>query len=230
MDSGERVELAKKVLAGYANGPDAPLEATSLALDKVENARAVILVEGISDQIAIETLALRRGRNLDAERVAVLPVGGAQAAKQYMQRFGPAGERLNLAGLLDADAAQTFRRALAEAGVGRPVSNAEMADMGFHICVRDLEDELIRAVGVESVLAVIESQGEFGALRTFQKQPEWKGQPLGAQLHRFFGSKARRSLRYARLLVEAVDLDRVPRPLDAVLTHVVGSEDMVTGG
>ena len=34
------------------------------------DARAVVLVEGASDQTAVETLAARRGRDLAAERIA----------------------------------------------------------------------------------------------------------------------------------------------------------------
>jgi len=34
------------------------------------------------------------------------------------------------------------------------------------------------------------------------------------------GSGGRRKIRYARFLVEALDLGRVPRPLDGVLAHV----------
>ena len=53
-----------------------------------------------------------------------------------------------------------------------------------------------------------------------QRQPAWRAEPAGAQLRRFLGAGARRKLRYARLLVDAVDLDRVPRPLDAVIAAV----------
>jgi hypothetical protein len=38
--------------------------------------RAVVLVEGTSDQHAVETLARRRGRDLVAEGVEVVPMGG----------------------------------------------------------------------------------------------------------------------------------------------------------
>ena len=65
---------------------------------------AVILVEGISDQIAIETLASRQGRDLDHEGIVVLPMGGAQAITRFARQLGPAGERLALAGFCDADA------------------------------------------------------------------------------------------------------------------------------
>lgn len=217
MDGETRSELARKALAGYVNGPEAPAEATRLALAKTDRAHAIVIVEGISDQIAIETLAARRGRDLNDEGTVVLPVGGAQAAVRYLKEFGPHGEQLHIAGLCDADAADTICSALAAAGIGEPQTIDDMASLGFHVCIKDLEDELIRAVGPSEVEALIESQGELGALRTFQKQPEWRGRPLGDQLHRFFGSKARRSLRYARLLIDVVGLDRVPRPLDGVL-------------
>jgi len=220
VDRDRRAELARKALSGYVHGPDAPIRATDLALRKVEGSRAAILVEGISDQIAIEALARRRGRDLDAEGIVVLPVGGAQAVARYMQELGPTGEQLNLAGLCDADAAHTFRRAMTKAGVGDPQSTSDMAAVGFHLCVEDLEDELIRAVGTHRVEAVVDSQGDLGSFRKLQNQPEWRGRPTADQLHRFFRAGARRNLRYARLLVEAVELDRVPRPLDAVLAHV----------
>lgn len=220
MDGAKRAELARRALAGYVNGPDAPQAATAIALDRVRRAEAAIIVEGICDQIAIETLAGRRGRDLDAEGIAVLPIGGAQAITPFLREFGPEGEHLELVGFCDADAAETFRRALARTGFGRPRSNEDMAALGFHVCVRDLEDELIRAVGPDAVVAVVESQGDLGSFHTFQKQPDWRDRPLADQLHRFFGSKARRSFRYSRLLVEALDLDRAPRPLDAVLQHL----------
>lgn len=212
--------MAREVLGDYANGPEAPIRATQVALEKVERSRAVVLVEGISDQIAVETLAARRGRDLDAEGIAVLPIGGAQAAKRYLLRLGPAGEGRTLAGLCDVDGVETFRRALVGAGVGHPASAVEMAALGFHVCVRDLEDELIRAVGPEGVEAVLDAQGDLGSFRTLQRQPEWRGRAPHDQLHRFFRSGSRRTLRYARLLIEAVEPDRVPEPLDAVLAHV----------
>ena len=67
------------------------------------------------------------------------------------------------------------------------------------------------------VLEVAEAQGDLGSFRTLQKQPAWRAQPVEEQLRRFMGSGGRRKIRYARLLVEALDLSRVPRPLDLVL-------------
>lgn len=42
--------------------------------------RAAVLVEGASDQAAVEALATRRGRDLAAEDVAVVAMGGAHAS------------------------------------------------------------------------------------------------------------------------------------------------------
>src|SRR5207302_2646896 len=39
---------------------------------------AVVLVEGISDQLALEALAERRGRHLDAEGISIVPIGGSK--------------------------------------------------------------------------------------------------------------------------------------------------------
>ena len=92
--------------------------------------------------------------------------------------------------------------------------------LGFHVCVRDLEEELIRGVGAAKVEKLFDSQGDLGSFRTLQMQPGWRGRNVEAQMRRFLGSGARRKLRYARLLVESVDPDRVPHPLDAVLAEV----------
>ena len=51
----------------------------------------------------------------------------------------------------------------------------------------------------------------------YQKQPAHRARPLEEQLHGFMWN---RKQRYAVLLVEALDLGRVPRPLDRVLTHL----------
>jgi hypothetical protein len=95
-----------------------------------------------------------------------------------------------------------------------------MERLGFFVCERDLEDELIRAVGPERVQEIVEANGDLGAWRTFQRQPEWRGRPAGDQLRRFMGSGGRRKLRYASFLVEALEPGATPRPLDGVLAAV----------
>jgi hypothetical protein len=95
-----------------------------------------------------------------------------------------------------------------------------MERLGFYVCIADLEDELICALGAASVERVVEAQGDLGSFRTLQKQPAWQGRATEEQLRRFMGSGGRRKIRYARLLVDALDLTHVPRPLDLVLAHV----------
>jgi hypothetical protein len=85
------------------------------------------------------------------------------------------------------------------------------------MCLADLEDELIRSLGAASVEQVVDAQGDLGSFRTLQKQPAWHGRRTEEQLRRFIGN---RKIRYARLLVDVLDLTRVPRPLDGVLAHV----------
>jgi hypothetical protein len=182
--------------------------------------RAVVLVEGISDQVALKTLAERRGRNLDGEGVAVVPMGGAQSIGRFLNLFGPRGLDVRLAGLCDAAEEGEFRRGLERAGLGRSLTRVDLERLGFYVCVADLEDELIRALGAASVEAVVEAQGDLGSFRTLQKQPAWQGRTSEEQLRRFMGSGGRRKIRYARLLVEALEPARVPRPLDLVLAHV----------
>jgi hypothetical protein len=94
-----------------------------------------------------------------------------------------------------------------------------MEALGFYVCVADLEDELIRCLGAAGVERVVEAQGELGSFRTFQQQPAWQGRSSQAQLRRFIGTHSGRKVRYARLLVDALDLTGVPRPLDRVLAH-----------
>jgi len=200
--------------------PDGGPRATGRALARVGDARAIVLVEGISDQIALETLAVRRGRNLDSEGILIVPIGGAQAIERFLTRFGPKGSDARLAGLCDAGEEKVFRRSLERAGLGSVLTRADMERLGFYVCVADLEEELIRALGPTSVEAVLDSQGDLGSFRTFQKQPAWRGRRIEAQLRRFMGSADRRNIRYARLLVDALDLAQAPRPLDSVLAHV----------
>ncbi len=184
------------------------------------DSRAVVLVEGVSDQRALEALAERRGRNLAAEGTSVVPIGGAQAIGRFLALFGPQGLDVRLAGLCDAAEEGDFRRGLERAGLGSNLTRTDMEALGFYVCVADLEDELIRSLGTASVEQVVGAQGDLESFRTLQKQPVWRGRPNEEQLRRFMGSGGRRKIRYARLLVDALDLTRVPRPLVLVLAHV----------
>ena len=215
-----RANDCERLLAGYVTGPRAATDATAAALPRAAAARAVVLVEGISDQIAVETLASRHRRDLAAEGIVVLPVGGAHGVTRYLRLFGPEGTGARLAGMCDEAEEHIVRRGLAAAGLGAAGSRAELARLGFSVCVADLEDELIRAAGTALAAEVLAAHGDLGAFRTIQRQPAWRGKDEAAQLRRFLGAGAQRKLRYARLLTEAIDPDRMPRPLEAVLAAV----------
>jgi hypothetical protein len=182
----------------------------------VDKSQSVLLVEGVSDRIALEALAERRGRDLAAEGVSIVPIGGAQAIGRFLELHRDA----NVAGLCDAGEEHEFRRALERAGYGDGLTRADMERLGFYVCDADLEDELIRALGVDLVEEVVDAYGDLRSFRTLQKQAAWRGRATHEQLRRFLCSGGRRKTRYARLLVQALDLDRVPRPLDRVLAHV----------
>jgi Overcoming lysogenization defect protein-like, TOPRIM domain len=182
-------------------------------------AQMVVLVEGMSDQVALEALAARRGRELAAEGIAVIPLGGASNIRHFLERFGPRGLNLSLAGLCDAREEGDFRRGLERAGLGANLGRADMEALGFYVCVADLEDELIRCLGAAGVEQVVAAQGELGSFRTFQQQPAWRARRSQEQLRRFIGTHSGRKIRYARLLVDALELTSVPRPLDRVLAQ-----------
>jgi hypothetical protein len=169
---------------------------------------AIVLVEGVSDQLAVEALAARRGRDLAAEGVAVVPIGGAGNFRRFLEELMPQGIRL--AGLCDADQEREFRLAVERAGLER---------VGVYVCEADLEEELIRCLGAARVEEVVDAQGELGRFRTFQKQPAQRARSIEAQLRRFMGTRGGRKIQYAPVLVDALDLAHVPQPLDGVLAH-----------
>jgi hypothetical protein len=166
--------------------------------------KAIVLVEGESDRIAVETLATRRGRDLAAEGVAVVPVGGAHALKRVLRTI----EAERIAGLYDRGEQGAVEWALNKAG---------LTGAGFYACDPDLEGELVRSLGTERMLRLIEERDQLSAFRLYQRQPEKRALPLDAQLHGWLHNW---KVRYAAALVEALDLDRVPPPLDGVLAYV----------
>jgi hypothetical protein len=186
--------------------------ARGAASELAREVATVVLVEGVSDAVAVETLAKRSGRDLDRERVCVIPMGGVTNVAKFLRILGPSGLEIPLAGLCDVDRETHLRRALERAGVSHA---------GFFVCDADLEDELIRTLGTERLQQILDVEGDLKAFRTFQNQPAQRTRPLDRQLRRFLGTTSGRKERYARILVEALDLSRVPRPLRDLL-KVVG--------
>ncbi|MFF5014945.1 TOPRIM nucleotidyl transferase/hydrolase domain-containing protein [Streptomyces sp. NPDC001165] len=218
MDELRRFRLALTAWAAGGAEADAAAEvARELAGGGV---RTIVLVEGTSDQAALEALATRYGRDLDAEGVVVVSLGGATNIGRFLDVCGPPGLDLPLAGLYDIGEERHFRRHLERVGLGSDLPHGELETLGFHVCVADLEDELIRAVGADGVQQVIEAQGEMRPFRTFQGQPAQRERPVEHQLRRFMGTHSGRKALYAHALVTHLHLDGVPRPLERLLTHV----------
>ena len=151
----------------------------------------------------------------------MVALGGATNVGRFLEQNGVADSGVRLAGLYDAKEERYFCRGLERAGHGVVPDRDRLEDLGFFACVDDLEDELIRALGVPNVESVIEQQGELASLRILQHQPAQRSRTTEQHLHRFLGTRSGRKSAYAELLVEALDLDRIPRPLTAILQRTL---------
>ena len=187
------------------------------ALERVTRAGAAILVEGWSDEAALEAAARGDGTPLARRGVAVVPVGGITNLGPFAQALRAERPDLRLAGLYDASEEGVALRALRRAGAIAVPERDAAARAGFFACERDLEDELIRAVGGAAVERLLAQEGELASFRRFQAQREHRGGELHAQLKRFMGTRAGRKAHFGGLLAAALPPDRLPAPLRAVL-------------
>lgn len=203
---------------GYVSGPAAATEPRRIALERIVDADHVVLVEGVTDQIAVETLAGRVGRRLDRDGVVVAPMGGAHAIGTFLEVLADRPEPPpRVGGMCDRREAPVVRAALVRAGWAPMSTDADLERAGFHVCDADLEAELIAAMGPVETERLLEHHGDLAAFRTLQRQAPWRDRPIEDQLHRFLRSRARRMHHYAGRLVEAIDLDRMPLALLGVL-------------
>ena len=198
-------------LSGYEIGPDATVRATATAWELLGAASTAVLVEGVSDQIAVDAVGRVLGRDLAADGVVVMPIGGAHAIARTLRELGDRAPDVSIRGLYDVAEEPEFLRAF---GVTRRV---DLERLGCLVCIDDLEDELMRAAGRDLVEHVVAAQGEQAAFETMRKQQPWSDRPFEAQFRRFCGARSQRKHRYAAALVAALGPDRLPRPLTAVL-------------
>ncbi|MEU3571866.1 TOPRIM nucleotidyl transferase/hydrolase domain-containing protein [Kitasatospora sp. NPDC036755] len=198
----------REAAIGWAAGGSGATAAESAELLGV---RTAVLLEGPSDLEAVEALAARHGRDLAAEGVCVLPMGGAMNVGRFAGLLGPAGLGLRLAGLCDENEQGFYERGLERAG--------GTAD-GIFVCTADLEDELIRTLGVPRIEEVLRTEGDLPAWQTFVRQPAQRDRPPQQRMRRFLGTKSGRKIRYGRLLTEALDPEQVPAPLRDLLRHL----------
>ncbi|WP_245570911.1 ATP-dependent endonuclease [Glaciibacter superstes] len=215
----ERFRAAVTAWAADGEGA-AAAEAAARTLPADLGLRTAVLVEGASDRVAVEALAVRLGRDLAAEGVCVVPIGGAMSIGRFLALFSPDRLDVLVAGLCDVGEARYFGSALERAGFGADITQEQMERLGFFVCHADLEDELIRSLGFEGVERIVEQEGDLGLFRTFQRQPAQRERATEQQLRRFMGTIKGRKIHYAQALVDGVDLSRVPRPLERLLAQL----------
>lgn len=165
-----------------------------------------VLVEGESDRQAVLAAASAEGRDLADEGILVVAMGGATNIERAVRTYGPTGRDLDLVELCDEPERHFFERYL------------DTDDI--FVCSNDLEDELIRAMGLDEMVAFIEDQGELKPFRTVQKQPAQRDRTLAQHVHRYCGIRAGRKVRYAEAMAAQVAPDRTPPPLRQLLDWV----------
>lgn len=180
-------------------------------------ARPVALVEGESDAVVVR--ALLRDR---APGVTVTAMGGVTNLLRFLDALGGPGP--HVLALVDHGETRFATGALRRHGV-RADSVEELAWHGVFVCERDLEDVLIRGLGPGAVVDALAGMGEGPAFETFTRMPQWRGRPVADQLHRFAGSGSGRKARLAARLVERLDPDALPAPLDALVAAAAACAD-----
>jgi hypothetical protein len=68
----------------------------------VHPASRLVIVEGASDQVALETLAARTGRSLEGIDTSIVAIGGAHAIRRFLEQLVARDGNVRVAGLCDA--------------------------------------------------------------------------------------------------------------------------------
>lgn len=187
--------------------------------------QTVVLFEGRSDSLAFRALARRRAVRLDRHGLVLIDLDGITNLRRALTGLRDADASARLLGLYDAAESAYVIRVLADLGMLGD-ARADPVDIGFFGCERDLEDEVIRAAGVQLTLQTLEARGELARFRVFGDQPAQRERSIEEQLHRFAGTAAGRKARFAADVIEVLPPERAPRPLARLLEAV----DAVGGG
>jgi len=183
-------------------------------------ARSVILVEGPSDKLALQAAAEKLSKDLDSRGASIIELDGANTLATFLKLVGKTGFDLPIYALCDADKESLWRSTLQSAGYGTLETRADLEAFGFLVADRDLEDELIRALGVARVKAAITNEGDDSAWATFQKQGTQRGLPELEQLRNFIQVRTARKVQYAPVLVDLLQLHEVPNCLARIINGV----------
>ena len=181
--------------------------------------QTIVLVEGLTDELAVTLAATRLGRKLEAAGVAIVRLNGAHGVGPYLRRMDVI-DRPASAGLYDQPEEAVIEAALRRAGYGPAIDQGGLEAVGFFACRADLEDELIRAAGEATVSRLIEREGDGQAWQKFRRQQAWHDRPFDQQFRRFIRSVSDRNSRYIRAIVETIDPGDLPRPIRLLLDYI----------
>lgn len=179
--------------------------------------RKVVLLEGVSDVAAVTRVAATRGVSLDG--VQLVDLAGVTNVQRQLIELHRTTTDLDILGLCDAPEVRFVEHALRT--VGHHIGDAsDLAPYGFFVCNADLEEELIRALGTEQSMHVIERLGLGTKFATLRQQPAWQRRPLADQLHRFCGVASGRKELLAGALAAALQPQRIPAPLAQLVDRI----------
>ncbi|MFC6706969.1 hypothetical protein [Flexivirga alba] len=180
----------------------------------------VVLLEGVSDIAALTAVAKTQDVNLD--NVDLIDLAGVTNVRRELIELHRGSVGLEILGLCDAPEVRFVEQALNEVG-GTVRDASDLPTYGFFVCHADLEEELIRALGTDRAVAVVEQLGLDTKLATLRQQPAWQDRPLAEQLHRFCGVASGRKELLAGALAGALEPEDVPQPLQGLLDRLAAS-------
>lgn len=182
----------------------------------------LVLLEGPSDVAALEAVLAAREPELRGAAYRLVEMGGVTNTAAHLRRAlrdRGGREAPRVLGLCDAREAWVVVRALRGTGV-RVDDEAELAAHGFFVCDRDLEDELVRALGVQRCLELLEAEGLAHRFRAFSAQRAWADRPVEERLRRFSGIASGRKIRLARAMAAALPPEEVPDPIARLVARI----------
>ncbi|WP_029202167.1 hypothetical protein [Ornithinimicrobium pekingense] len=182
---------------------------------RAEAGPVLVLLEGPSDVAALGAVLGRCAPRVPRTAYRLVDMGGVTNTAAHLRAARADRPSWPVLGLCDEAESWVVARALQQQGV-EAGDGADLAQHGFFVCRRDLEEELIRALGVEGCLLLLERAGLGHRFRSFSRQRVWADRPVRERLHRFAGVASGRKILLARQMAAALPAESVPPPLAAL--------------
>jgi hypothetical protein len=179
-------------------------------------AELVVFVEGFSDLLAVRACASTLDIDLDARGVSLISLEGADILQHYLSLLGPSGLNVRMRGLCDLDKEARWTALLTVAGISIN-SRSDLNAAGFHVAEADLEEELVKALGITDTERVISEAGLTNRLEGFEKQPTNAGLSREDLLTAFAGTL---KIKLAPLLASEIPASDIPGPIKALLEGI----------